>query len=116
VDTEYNKAMTALGKLGASNPGEANKLTQAIYKYRAIAKEYPRATGLAKWAILAATGLATGGVGAAAAIAAINAAIQDQDLVDIAAAGAGGAVAGAVGGAISSANFGGATGGDRGPR
>jgi len=96
VDTEYNKAMTALGKLGASNPGEANKLTQAIYKYRAIAKEYPRATGLAKWAILAATGLATGGVGAAAAIAAINAAIQDQDLVDIAAAGAGGAAGAAM--------------------
>ena len=101
VDTEYNRAMTALGKLGATNPGEANKLAQAIYKYRAAAKEYPRATGLAKWAILALTGLATGGVGAAAAVAAIDAAIRDQDLVDIAASSATGAAGAAIANGIN---------------
>ena len=85
VDAEYNRAMTALGKVGGEN-GEANAITQAIYKYRDAAKQYPRATGLAKWAIITAAGLATGGVGGAgvaAGLAAIDSAIKDKEIVDI---------------------------------
>ena len=85
VDAEYNRAMTALGKLGGEN-GEANTITKAIYKYRDVAKQYPRATGLAKWAIITAAGLATGGVGGAgvaAGLAAIDSAIKDKEIVDI---------------------------------
>ena len=85
VDAEYNRAMTALGKLGGEN-GEANAITQAIYKYRDAAKKYPRAAGLAKWAIVTAAGLATGGVGGAgvaAGLAAIDSAIKDKEIVDI---------------------------------
>ena len=85
VDAEYNKAMAALGKAGGEN-GEANAITQAIYKYRDIAKNYPRATGLAKWAIITAAGLATGGVGGAgvsAGLAAIDSALKDKEIVDI---------------------------------
>ena len=85
VDAEYNRAMTALGKLGGEN-GEANAITKAIYKYRDAAKQYPRATGLAKWAIITAAGLATGGVGGAgvaAGLAAIDSAIKDKEIVDI---------------------------------
>ena len=85
VDAEYNRAMTALGKVGGEN-GEANAITKAIYKYRDAAKKYPRATGLAKWAIISAASLVTGGlggVGVAAGLAAIDAAIKDKDLVDI---------------------------------
>ena len=85
VDAEYNRAMTALGKLGGEN-GEANAITKAIYKYRDAAKNYPRAAGLAKWAIVTAAGLATGGVGGAgvaAGLAAIDSAIKDKEIVDI---------------------------------
>jgi LysM repeat protein len=85
VDTEYNRAMTALGKVGG-NSGEANAITKAIYKYRDAAKKYPRAAGLAKWAIITAAGLATGGVGGAgvaAGLAAIDSALKDKELVDI---------------------------------
>lgn len=85
VDAEYNRAMTALGKVGGEN-GEANAITKAIYKYRDVAKQYPRATGLAKWAIITAAGLATGGVGGAgvaAGLAAIDSAIKDKEIVDI---------------------------------
>ena len=85
VDAEYNRAMTALGKLGGEN-GEANAITKAIYKYRDAAKQYPKATGLAKWAIITAAGLATGGVGGAgvaAGLAAIDSAIKDKEIVDI---------------------------------
>jgi LysM repeat protein len=85
VDTEYNKAMTALGKVGG-NSGEANAITKAIYKYRDAAKKYPRAAGLAKWAIITAAGLATGGLGGAgvaAGLAAIDSALKDKELVDI---------------------------------
>ena len=85
VDAEYNRAMTALGKVGGEN-GEANAITKAIYKYRDAAKQYPRATGLAKWAIITAAGLATGGVGGAgvaAGLAAIDSAIKDKEIVDI---------------------------------
>ena len=85
VDTEYNKAMTALGKVGG-NSGEANAVAKAIYKYRDAAKKYPRATGLAKWAIISAAGFLTGGlggVGVAAGLAAIDSALKDKELVDI---------------------------------
>jgi LysM repeat protein len=85
VDTEYNRAMSALGKAGGEN-GEANAITKAIYKYRDAAKNYPRAAGLAKWAIITAAGLATGGVGGAgvaAGLAAIDSALKDKEIVDI---------------------------------
>jgi LysM repeat protein len=102
VDTEYNRAMTALGKVGGES-GEANAVTKAIYKYRDIAKKYPRATGLAKWAIISAAGLATGGLGGAgvmAGLAAIDSALKDNEIVDIVkdagyAAAVGGAIQGA---------------------
>jgi len=85
VDAEYNRAMTALGKVGGES-GEANAITKAIYKYRDAAKNYPRATGLAKWAIITAAGLATGGLGGAgvmAGLAAIDSALKDKEIVDI---------------------------------
>jgi len=85
VDAEYNKAMAALGKAGGEN-GEANAITKAIYKYRDAAKNYPRAAGLAKWAIITAAGFATGGlggVGVAAGLAAIDSALKDKEIVDI---------------------------------
>jgi hypothetical protein len=85
VDAEYNRAMTALGKVGGES-GEANAVTRAIYKYRDIAKKYPRATGLAKWAIISAAGFLTGGlggVGVAAGLAAIDSALKDKEIVDI---------------------------------
>lgn len=102
VDTEYNRAMTALGKAGGEN-GEANAVAKAIYKYRDIAKKYPRATGLAKWAIISAAGFATGGiggVGVAAGLAAIDSALKDNEIIDIVkdagyAAAVGGAIQGA---------------------
>jgi len=85
VDTEYNRAMTALGKVGGES-GEANAVARAIYKYRDAAKKYPRATGLAKWAIISAAGFLTGGlggVGVAAGLAAIDSALKDKEIVDI---------------------------------
>jgi len=85
VDAEYNRAMTALGKVGGDS-GEANAITRAIYKYRDAAKKYPRATGLAKWAIISAAGLLTGGLGGAgvaAGLAAIDSALKDKEIVDI---------------------------------
>jgi LysM repeat protein len=86
VDAEYNRAMTALGKVGGES-GEANAVARAIYKYRDAAKKYPRATGLAKWAIISAAGFLTGGlggVGVAAGLAAIDSALKDKEIVDIA--------------------------------
>ena len=102
VDTEYNRAMTALGKVGGES-GEANAVTRAIYKYRDMAKKYPRATGLAKWAIISAAGFLTGGLGGAgvmAGLAAIDSALKDNEIVDIVkdagyAAAVGGAIQGA---------------------
>ena len=85
VDAEYNRAMTALGKVGGDS-GEANAIAKAIYKYRDAAKKYPRATGLAKWAIISAAGFLTGGlggVGVAAGLAAIDSALKDKEIVDI---------------------------------
>ena len=102
VDTEYNRAMTALGKVGGES-GEANAVAKAIYKYRDIAKKYPRATGLAKWAIISAAGFLTGGlggVGVSAGLAAIDSALKDNEIIDIVkdagyAAAVGGAIQGA---------------------
>jgi LysM repeat protein len=102
VDAEYNRAMTALGKVGGES-GEANAVAKAIYKYRDIAKKYPRATGLAKWAIISAAGFLTGGlggVGVSAGLAAIDSALKDNEIIDIVkdagyAAAVGGAIQGA---------------------
>ena len=102
VDTEYNRAMTALGKVGGES-GEANAVTRAIYKYRDMAKKYPRATGLAKWAIISAAGFLTGGLGGAgvmAGLAAIDSALKDKEIIDIVSdAGYAAAVGGAIQGA-----------------
>ena len=102
VDAEYNRAMTALGKVGGDS-GEANAVTKAIYKYRDMAKKYPRATGLAKWAIISAAGFLTGGLGGAgvaAGLAAIDSALKDKEIIDIVSdAGYAAAVGGAIQGA-----------------
>jgi hypothetical protein len=102
VDAEYNRAMTALGKVGGES-GEANAVTKAIYKYRDMAKKYPRATGLAKWAIISAAGFLTGGLGGAgvaAGLAAIDSALKDKEIIDIVSdAGYAAAVGGAIQGA-----------------
>jgi len=108
VDTEYNRAMTALGKVGGES-GEANAVARAIYKYRDMAKKYPRATGLAKWAIISAAGFLTGGlggVGVTAGLAAIDSALKDNEIVDIVKdAGYAAAVGGAIQGAGQLANM-----------
>jgi len=84
VDVAYDKATDALADLTG---GQKGVVMQAIKKYRMLAKEYPKTAGLAKGALVAITGLATGGAGlpaVAALIYGLDAAVKGEKFSDIA--------------------------------
>jgi len=84
VDVAYDKATDALADLTG---GQKGIVMQAINKYRMLAKEYPKTAGLAKGALVAITGLATGGAGlpaVAALIYGLDAAVKGEKFSDIA--------------------------------
>ncbi len=84
VDVAYDQATDALTDLTG---GEKGKVMQALKKYRMLAKEYPKTAGLAKGALVAITGLATGGAGlpaVAALIYGLDSAIKGEKFSDIA--------------------------------
>jgi hypothetical protein len=60
VDVAYDQATDALAGLSG---GQRGKVMQAIKGYRNLVKEYPKASGFAKAALVAIAGLATGGAG-----------------------------------------------------
>ena len=106
VDVAYDQATDALAKLTG---GQKGMVMQAIKKYRMLAKQYPKTAGLAKGALVALTGLATGGAGlpaAAAFIYGLDSAIKGEKLSDIALK-AGGAAATAWAGQKIASAFGG---------
>lgn len=84
VDVAYDKATDALADLTG---GEKGAIMQAIKKYRMLAKEYPKTAGLAKGALVAITGLATGGAGlpaVAALVYGLDSAVKGDKFSDIA--------------------------------
>jgi hypothetical protein len=84
VDVAYDKATDALADLTG---GQKGAIMQAIKKYRMLAKEYPKTAGLAKGALVAITGLATGGAGlpaVAALVYGLDSAIKGEKFSDIA--------------------------------
>jgi len=106
VDVTYDKATDALADLTG---GEKGAIMQAIKKYRMLAKEYPKTAGLAKGALVAITGLATGGAGLpaiAAFVYGLDSAVKGDKFSDIALKAGGAAatawaaskIAGAIGG------------------
>jgi LysM repeat protein len=58
VDVAYDQATDAVANLTG---GQQTKVMQAIKGYRNLVKEYPKASGFAKAALVAIAGLATGG-------------------------------------------------------
>ncbi len=112
VDVAYDQATDALGKLAG---GQKGAVMQAIKKYRMLAKQYPKTAGLAKAALVAITGLATGGAGVpavAALVYGLDSAIKGEKFSDIALKAGGAAatawaaskIAGMVGGDQAAAN------------
>lgn len=84
VDVAYDQATDALAGLAG---GQKGAVMQAIKKYRNLAKQYPKTAGLAKGALVAITGLATGGAGlpaVAALVYGLDSAIRGEKLSDIA--------------------------------
>jgi LysM repeat protein len=84
VDVAYDKATDAMADLTG---GQKGAVMQAINKYRMLAKEYPKTAGLAKGALVAITGLATGGAGlpaVAALVYGLDSAIKGEKFSDIA--------------------------------
>ena len=83
VDVAYDKATDALADLTG---GQKGAIMQAIKKYRMLAKEYPKTAGLAKAALVAIAGLATGGAGApaiAAFVYGLDSAVKGEKFSDI---------------------------------
>jgi LysM repeat protein len=106
VDVAYDKATDALADLTG---GQKGAVMQALKKYRMLAKEYPKTAGLAKGALVAITGLATGGAGlpaVAALVYGLDSAIKGEKFSDIALK-AGGAAATAWAGQKLASAFGG---------
>ena len=84
VDTAYDKATDALADVTG---GQKGAIMQAIKKYRMLAKEYPKTAGLAKAALVAIAGMATGGAGApaiAALVYGLDSAVKGEKFSDIA--------------------------------
>ena len=84
VDVAYDQATDALANLTG---GQKGAVMQAIKKYRNLAKEYPKTAGLSKAALIAITGLATGGAGlpaVAALVYGLDSSIKGEKLSDIA--------------------------------
>lgn len=91
VDVAYDKATDALAKVTG---GQNSKIMKAIKGYRNLVKEYPKAAGFAKAALVAITGLATGGAGLpiiAGLTYALDSAIRGDKLSSVIGKGAGAA-------------------------
>jgi LysM repeat protein len=91
VDTAYDQATDALAGLTG---GQKGQVMQAIKKYRMLVKKYPKSSGFAKAALVAITGLATGGAGLpviAGLTYALDAAIKGEKLSSVLGKGAGAA-------------------------
>ena len=114
VDVAYDKATDALADLTG---GQKGVVMQAINKYRMLAKEYPKTAGLAKGALVAIAGLATGGAGlpaVAALIYGLDAAVKGEKFSDIALKAGGAAATAWAAGKISNALSGDAAAGSMG--
>ena len=101
VDTAYDQATDALAGLAG---GQKGKVMQAIKKYRMLVKKYPKSAGFAKAALVAITGLATGGAGLPAIAGltyALDAAIKGEKLSSVLGKGAGAAALAWAGQAIA---------------
>jgi len=91
VDVAYDRATDALAKLSG---GQKGKVMQAIKGYRNLVKQYPKTAGFAKAALVAITGLATGGAGLPAVAGltyALDSAIRGDKLSSVIGKGAGAA-------------------------
>lgn len=91
VDVAYDQATDALAGLAG---GQKGQVMQAIKKYRMLVKKYPKSAGFAKAALVAITGLATGGAGLpviAGLTYALDAAVKGEKLSSVFGKGAGAA-------------------------
>lgn len=91
VDVAYDQATDALANVTG---GQKGKIMQAIKGYRNLVKEYPKAAGFAKAALVAIAGLATGGAGLPAIAGltyALDSAIRGDKLSSVIGKGAGAA-------------------------
>jgi LysM repeat protein len=91
VDTVYDQATDAVANLAG---GQKGQVMQAIKKYRMLVKKYPKSAGFAKAALVAITGLATGGASLpviAGLTYALDAAIKGEKLSSVLGKGAGAA-------------------------
>jgi LysM repeat protein len=91
VDTVYDQATDAVANLAG---GQKGQVMQAIKKYRMLVKKYPKSAGFAKAALVAITGLATGGAGLPAIAGltyALDAAVKGEKLSSVLGKGAGAA-------------------------
>lgn len=70
VEVAYDQATNALANVAG---GQDGAVMQAIKKYRMLAKQYPKTTGLVKGALLMIAGMATSGVAPVAIIGAVGA-------------------------------------------
>ncbi len=107
VDTAYDQATDALAGLAG---GQKGQVMQAIKKYRMLVKKYPKSAGFAKAALVAITGLATGGAGLPAIAGltyALDAAIKGEKLSSVLGKGAGAAALAWAGQSIAGAVSGG---------
>jgi LysM repeat protein len=107
VDTAYDQATDALAGLTG---GQKSQVMQAIKKYRMLVKKYPKSSGFAKAALVAITGLATGGAGLpviAGLTYALDAAIKGEKLSSVLGKGAGAAALAWAGQSIAGAVSGG---------
>ena len=83
VDTAYDQATDALADLAG---GQKGAVMQAIKKYRMLVKKYPKSAGFAKAALVAITGLVTGGASLpviAGLTYALDAAIKGEKLSSV---------------------------------
>jgi len=103
VDVAYDQATDALTNLAG---GQKGKVMQAIKGYRNLVKQYPKTAGFAKAALVAITGLATGGAGLPAIAGltyALDSAIRGDKLSSVLGKGAGSAALAAAGQAVAGA-------------
>ena len=103
VDVAYDQATDALAKVAGGQKGPVMK---AIKSYRNLAKQYPKAAGFAKAALVAIAGFATGGAGLpiiAGLTYALDSAIKGDKLSSVIGKGAGAAALSAAGQAIHGA-------------
>ena len=103
VDAVYDQATDAVAGLAG---GQKGQVMQAIKKYRMLVKKYPKSAGFAKAALVAITGLATGGASLPAIAGltyALDAAIKGEKLSSVLGKGAGAAALAWAGQAVAGA-------------